>query len=126
MMGPVTLSAWTFLIASMVLLPFLIWERRRDHTLGGSDGPLTVGVDSRERPLLSRRNVTGFLMVGIFGLVPASAFLAWGVNRSSASNAALIYLTVPIMTALLASVILKERMTLARWARVCFFPSSPC
>ena len=49
------------------------------------------------------------------GLIPGSAFVAWGVDRSTASNAAIIYLTVPILTALLASVLLKERMTLVRW-----------
>ena len=38
-----------------------------------------------------------------------------GIDRSSASNAALIYLTVPIITALLASVILGEKMTMVRW-----------
>jgi EamA domain-containing membrane protein RarD len=56
-----------------------------------------------------------FLVVGVLGLIPASAFLAWGVDRSTASNAAIIYLTVPIITALLASVMLKERMTPVRW-----------
>jgi drug/metabolite transporter (DMT)-like permease len=50
------------------------------------------------------------------GLIPASAFLAWGIDRSTASNASLIYLTVPILTAVLASFILKEKMTLVRWA----------
>jgi drug/metabolite transporter (DMT)-like permease len=35
--------------------------------------------------------------------------------RSTASNAAIIYLTIPIITAVLATVILGERMTRARW-----------
>jgi drug/metabolite transporter (DMT)-like permease len=48
--------------------------------------------------------------------MPASAFLAWGIDRSTASNASLIYLTVPIITAVLASIILEEKMTLVRWA----------
>jgi drug/metabolite transporter (DMT)-like permease len=34
---------------------------------------------------------------------------------STASNASLIYLTVPVMTAILASLILHEKMTLVRW-----------
>jgi drug/metabolite transporter (DMT)-like permease len=49
-------------------------------------------------------------------LIPASAFLAWGIDRSTASNTSLIYLTVPIIAAVLASMILKEKMTLVRWA----------
>jgi drug/metabolite transporter (DMT)-like permease len=115
-MGPMTVSAWIFLFASLVLLPFLVWERRRSGYQGTSDGPLARLHTDLDRSLLNGRNAVGFLMIGVLGLIPASAFLAWGESRSSASNAALIYLTVPIITALLASAILSERMTLVRWA----------
>jgi drug/metabolite transporter (DMT)-like permease len=115
-MGPITLSAWTFLIAAIVLLPFLVWELIQARTQGHSNGPSTLNTGLAEPSRLNTRNAIGFLMVGIVGLVPASALLAWGINLSSASDAALIYLTVPIMTALLASLILQEKMTLFRWA----------
>jgi drug/metabolite transporter (DMT)-like permease len=115
-MGPITISAWIFLFASLVLLPFLVWERRRSGSQGTSDGPLTGLHEVSGRSLLNGPNAVGFLMIGVLGLIPASALLAWGESRSSASNAALIYLTVPIITALLASAILSERMTLVRWA----------
>ncbi len=101
-MGPVTVSAWTFFLAAMILLPFLLKER-----FG-----LAAGKSRRH---WTRRDGIGFVVIGIFGLVPASAFLAWGTERSTASNAALIYLTVPILTAVLASIILGERMTSIRW-----------
>ena len=101
-MGPVTVSAWTFFLAAMILLPFLLKER-----FGLSAG--------KSRRHWTRRDGIGFVVIGIFGLVPASAFLAWGTERSTASNAALIYLTVPILTAVLASIILGERMTTIRW-----------
>ena len=61
-------------------------------------------------------NLADFFVLGILGLVPASALLAWGTDRSTASNAALVYLTIPIVTALLASVMVHERMTAVRWA----------
>jgi drug/metabolite transporter (DMT)-like permease len=111
---PITLSGWTFLLAALVLLPFLLHERLREHK-HGDPGILQRPASSGKPRLLEKRNVVGFLMIGILGLMPASVFLAWGINRSSASNAALIYLTVPIITALLASVILDEKMTLVRW-----------
>jgi drug/metabolite transporter (DMT)-like permease len=114
-MGPVTVSAWIFLFASLVLLPFLALDRCRSRSQGTSDGPFTSLHKISDRSLVNRRNAVGFLMIGVLGLIPASVFLAWGESRSSASNAALIYLTVPILTALLASVILSERMTLVRW-----------
>jgi len=101
-MGPVTVTAWTFLLAAIILLPFLLKER------------LGVGA-GKSRRRWTRRDWIGFTVIGIFGLVPASAFLAWGTERSTASNAALIYLTVPILTAVLASLILGERMTWIRW-----------
>lgn len=106
-MGPVTVSAWTFAMASLALLPFLVRERRRSPSAGG---------EAPGRPGWTRQDVFGFVVIGVAGLVPASALLAWGIDRSTASNAALIYLAVPILTALLASVILGERMTPVRWA----------
>ena len=113
-MGPVTVSVWTFLIGSLVLLPFLFWERgQAGHSPAAAPAPGTPGAVDRSP--WSPRNALGLLVAGVLGLIPASAFVAWGVDRSTASNAAIIYLTVPIITALMASVMLKERMTLVRW-----------
>ena len=107
-MGPLTASAWIFLVATLVLLPFLFRERTR-HADPGADR------DSGGHSFLDRRNLVGFIFIGVIGLVPASALLAWGERRSTASNASLIYLTVPIITAIMASIILKEKMTWVRW-----------
>ena len=114
-MGPIAVSAWTFLLASVLLSLFLIRERSLSRKRAGFRGLTSTENRSKERSFWGRRNLVGLLMVGVFGLVPASACLAWGETRSTASNAALIYLTVPIITALLAAAILGEKMTLARW-----------
>jgi drug/metabolite transporter (DMT)-like permease len=95
--GPVALSIWTFLIASLVLTPFLIRERRA----------------SAQPP--AAFDWKGFLLLALFGLVPGSALLAWGTELSTASNAALLYLTLPMITAVMAVTLLGERMTLVRW-----------
>lgn len=110
--GPVTVGAWIFLIAGIVLAPFVVRERRqvpRGRTGNAQDS-------KSDRSLFSKRNLAGFVAISVFGLVPASAFMAWGVARSTASNSALINLTIPIITALLAVAMLGERMTAARWA----------
>jgi drug/metabolite transporter (DMT)-like permease len=107
-MGPLTASTWIFLFATIVLLPFLFRERAREATPGVSQ-PLG------EHSLFERRNIIGFIFIGVIGLVPASALLAWGEKLSTASNASLIYLTVPIITAIMASMILNEKMTWVRW-----------
>jgi drug/metabolite transporter (DMT)-like permease len=107
-LGPLTVSAWIFLIATLVLAPFAAIDyaqSRRAKKLLGNPGQA-----------LSLRDLTGFFVIGVLGLVPASALMAWGVARSTASNSALINLTVPVITALLASAILAEKMTQLRWA----------
>jgi drug/metabolite transporter (DMT)-like permease len=109
--GPVTVSAWVFLVGGIVLLPFIVRERRNRMCVQQSDAQKT----DIDRSLLSKRNLAGFIAISVFGLVPASAFMAWGVARSTASNSALINLTIPIITALLAVAMLGERMTAARW-----------
>src|SRR5208282_3786773 len=95
--GPVAISGWTFLIASVVLLPFLLKER-------SANGPRGTAFEWK-----------GFLLLALFGLLPGSAVLAWGTKLSTASNAALLYLTVPVITAVMAVAMLGERMTLVRW-----------
>ncbi len=110
--GPVTVGAWIFLIAGIVLAPFVVQERRRDRC-AHKNHLQNANID---RSLISRRNLAGFVAISVFGLVPASAFMAWGVARSTASNSALINLTIPIITALLAVAMLGEKMTAARWS----------
>jgi drug/metabolite transporter (DMT)-like permease len=114
-MGPVTVSAWTFLMASLVLLPFLLHERNQPRQPDGDPAAPSEVNDPTVSSSWTRHNIRGFLMIGVIGLIPASVLLAWGIDRSTASNAALIYLMVPIITAILASMILTERMTLVRW-----------
>lgn len=88
---------------------------RRDRDPAAISAKRAIGrtiEDSGNRRRWAKEDWIGFTVIGVFGLVPASALLAWGTERSTTSNAALIYLTVPpILTALLAPVILGERMT---------------
>jgi len=113
---PVTPGAWTFLLASMVLFPFLFAERlKKRHPGAETTFPHRQPGSLQSELRVEWRDVAGFLLIALVGLVPTSVFLAWGINRSSASDAAVIYLTVPIITALLASVLVAEKMTPARW-----------
>jgi drug/metabolite transporter (DMT)-like permease len=114
--GPITLGGWMFFFATLVLLPFLARERKRRSIPYAPPTQTATAGPPRSRSLLDRRNIIGFLMLGVVGLVPGSAFLAWGEKLSTGSNGSLISLTVPIITAVLASIILNEKMTLVRWA----------
>ncbi len=54
------------------------------------------------------------LLLGTLGIVPAQLGLVLGVERTLASNASVLALTVPVLTALSASVFLHERFTKLR------------
>lgn len=114
-MGPLTVSAWTFLMASIVLQPFLLWERRKSR-VGSSPRVSSASHPATLRfKFLTLKNTLAFGIAVVLGVVPGSALLAWGIQRSTASNAAIIYLTLPVITALLASIVLGERITRLRW-----------
>lgn len=55
-----------------------------------------------------------FTILGVFGILPPSVMLAWGINHSSASNAAILSLTIPVLMTALGIVMLGEKLTLVR------------
>jgi drug/metabolite transporter (DMT)-like permease len=56
-----------------------------------------------------------FALLAIMGQFPAQVLLTIGTQQSTASNASIISLTLPVVSALLAVVFLKERMNNLRW-----------
>jgi drug/metabolite transporter (DMT)-like permease len=56
-----------------------------------------------------------FVLLAILGVFPGQVLITWGTRMSLASDAALIMLTLPLSTALLAVIFLHERMTAVRW-----------
>lgn len=102
-LGATLLSALTFLLASICLIPFLVAESKAHP-----DQP-------RLRELLRPGMLGPFLFVTVLGLLPASIVLSWGVDRSLASNGALLTLSIPVLTAMLASLVRGEQMTKWRW-----------
>ena len=53
-------------------------------------------------------------LLGTVGVLPAQLFLVLGVERTLASNASVLALTVPVLTALSASIFLHEHLTKLR------------
>ncbi|HEX8984180.1 MAG TPA: DMT family transporter [Bryobacteraceae bacterium] len=98
-MSPATLNFWSLLFSILLLLPFLLLRKQ---------GGLAVRLD--------RRSVLDFVLLGVFGILPPSLLLSWGIARSTASNAAIIQLTIPVLMVLLAIVLLGERVTVLRLA----------
>ncbi len=98
-MGPVVLNCWTLGISVVTLLPFAYVEYRE-------------GRASRTR--LTARDYVDFGIMGLFGVTGMTLLYALGARLSLAANGALISMTVPIFTALIAVAVLGERLTRAR------------
>jgi len=54
-------------------------------------------------------------LASTLGIIPAQLGLTWGVEHSLASNASVLTLTIPVLTAMMAVFLLGERMTVVRW-----------
>jgi drug/metabolite transporter (DMT)-like permease len=63
----------------------------------------------------NRSILIDIVLLGTLGVLPAQLCLVLGVQRTLASNASVLALTVPVLTALSASIFLHERMTKLRW-----------
>jgi drug/metabolite transporter (DMT)-like permease len=98
-MGPIFATLLPMALATLGLVPLV-------HARAGRSGP---------RPRVGAGDIARFAVIGIFGQVVAQLGVTWGVRTAPASNAALLSLTLPIATAIMAYLLLAERMTLVRW-----------
>ena len=100
-MGVASLNFWTLTFSLVLLAPFLIVQKRR-----------TPRVDSAR--LVNWSFIWKFLLMGLIGIVPPSVLMAWGIERSTASNGAIISMTIPVLMTLMSIFILGERVTALR------------
>lgn len=100
-MGPVFATFFPMTVATLLLIPIV--RRGRGKNPDGGGGHLPA------------RDILEFILIGVFGQVVAQLFITWGVRWSLASNAALLMLSLPISTAVMAYFFLSERMTPVRW-----------
>jgi drug/metabolite transporter (DMT)-like permease len=101
-MGPVFATFFPMTLATLLLIPIVRRERRRQN----SD-------DSSGR--MPQKDMLECVLIGVLGQVVAQLFITWGVRLSLASNAALLMLALPVSTAIMAFCFLGERMTQVRW-----------
>lgn len=86
-------------LATLMLYPFVRAERK----------------NATPQPGRGRKDLLLFFILAFFGVFPGQVLITWGTRLSLASNAALLMLTLPVCTAVLAYFLLKERMTGVRW-----------
>ena len=61
------------------------------------------------------RDVLIFGQLALLGVFPAQVLMTWGTQYSLASNAAVLTLSLPVITAVFAFLLLKEKMNKVRW-----------
>jgi drug/metabolite transporter (DMT)-like permease len=61
------------------------------------------------------KDVLIFAQLALLGVFPAQVLMTWGTQYSLASNAAILTLCLPVITALFAFIMLKEKMNKIRW-----------
>jgi len=76
---------------------------------------LRISRSNKPRPRWTPVVWRDLLLASTLGIIPAQLGLTWGVQHSLASNASVLTLTIPVLTAMMAVLLLGERMTTVRW-----------
>jgi drug/metabolite transporter (DMT)-like permease len=97
-LGPIAITFLPFYVTTLLFVPLLIWQRRRNPR--------------RVRP--SGGDWWKFAVAGIGGQLFAQLGMTWGIILSLASNGAILNLLIPVISAVLASLMLGERLTRLR------------
>jgi drug/metabolite transporter (DMT)-like permease len=94
-LGPIAITFLPFFVTT-ILFAFLLCRMRRANP-------------SAAKPSL--QDWIKFSVAGVAGQVLAQLGMTWGISKSLASNGAILNLLIPVISAVLASLMLKERLT---------------
>jgi drug/metabolite transporter (DMT)-like permease len=97
-MGPIAITFVPFYITTLLFVPLLVRKRRANP--------------QASRPTWS--DWGKFTLAGVPGQVLAQLGMTWGISKSLASNGAVLNLMIPVITAVLASFMLREKLTRLR------------
>ena len=97
-LGPIAVALIPLALSTLLFAPLVRISR------GKKTGPRWTPVVWRD-----------LFLASTLGIIPAQLGLTWGVQHSLASNAAVLTLTIPVLTAMMAVMLLGERMTVVRW-----------
>src|SRR5580692_4145778 len=97
-LGPIAITFLPFYATTLLFVPLLLRLRRQNP---GSAAP-------------SAGDWIRFTIAGVGGQVLAQLGMTWGISKSLASNGSILNLLIPVISAVLASFMLKERLTLLR------------
>jgi drug/metabolite transporter (DMT)-like permease len=97
-LGPIAITFLPFYVTTVLFVPLLLRLRAQN--------PNVVNP--------SASDWVKFTIAGVGGQVLAQLGMTWGISKSLASNGAILNLLIPVISAVLASLMLKERLTLLR------------
>src|SRR5437667_10682589 len=100
-MGPLFATFFPLAISTLVMIP-LVRRQGRQRSAVNNPGRMPA------------KDFVGFVLIGVFGQAVVLLFSTWGVRLTLASTAALVGLTLPVTTAVMAYFLLGERMTVIR------------
>ena len=99
-LGPIAITFLPFFVTTILFAILLVRMRRANP----------------DAPKPSLRDWGRFVVAGVAGQVLAQLGMTWGISKSLASNGAILNLLIPVISAVLASLMLKERLTPLRIA----------
>jgi drug/metabolite transporter (DMT)-like permease len=99
-LGPIAITFVPFYVTTLLFVPLLIRLRKKN--------PAATNPTARDW--------VSFLIAGVGGQVLAQLGMTWGINKSLASNGSILNLLIPVISAVLASIMLKEKLTTLRIA----------
>jgi drug/metabolite transporter (DMT)-like permease len=99
-LGPFSIAFLPFFFITPLLVPLLWWKSKADPP----------------RPRPTATDWMHFAVAGVGGQLVLQLGMTWGTVLSDASSLAILYLMIPVITAVLASLLLNERVTTLRIA----------
>ena len=97
-LGPVTVTFIPLALSTVLFAPLVRLSRGQ-----------------KPKPHFTLVAMRDLIFAGTLGIIPSQLGLTWGVQRSLASNASVLTLTIPVLTAIMAVILLGESMTVVRW-----------
>lgn len=97
-LGPFAIAFLPFFFITPLMLPLLWWNRRKNP--------------QAPRPTLN--DWGKFVVAGVGGQMVAQLGMNWAPLKADPSSCGILYLLVPVFTAVFASILLAERMTVLR------------
>jgi len=102
---PMSLAFLRFSIASLLLIPFLLTVNKK-------------GVYTKPKAKIDKKDLPKLILIGIFVITLNITFFFEGIIKTSATNASVLTLIIPLLSVVLGWLFLKEKIYLINLAGI--------